>query len=124
LPRCALEELNIKEACLCEERQRRGNPLNNGTQAREIASLRLLPRIPKALAMLAGQALACMQKMQRSDVSEHFSAAKTHESVPPRFVTVQRGEMLAMTKICQLIRRSVWKFVRRFEPGIVKKSMK
>jgi site-specific recombinase XerD len=112
LPRCALEELNIKEACLCEERQRRGNPLDNGTQAREIASLRLLPR------------MACMQKMQRSDVSEHFSAAKTHESVPPRFVTVQRGEMLAMTKICQLIRRSVWKFVRRFEPGIVKKSMK
>jgi hypothetical protein len=90
LPRCALEELNIKEACLCEERQRRGNPLDNGTQAREIASLRLLPR------------MACMQKMQ-----EHFSAAKTHESVPPRFVTVQRGEMLAMTKICQLIRVSL-----------------
>ncbi len=31
-----------------------------------------LPRIPKTLAMLAGQALACMQKMQ-----EHFSAAMT-----------------------------------------------
>jgi hypothetical protein len=31
----------------------------------EIASLRLLPW------------MACMQKMQRSDVSEHFSAAKT-----------------------------------------------
>ncbi len=38
----------------------------------KIAALRLLPWIPKALAMLAGQALACMQKMQ-----EHFSVAMT-----------------------------------------------
>jgi len=27
--------------------------------------------------MLAGQALACMQKMQRSGVPEHFSVAMT-----------------------------------------------
>jgi hypothetical protein len=40
----------------------------------KIAALRLLPRIPKALAMLAGQALACMQ---RSGVPEHFSVAMT-----------------------------------------------
>jgi hypothetical protein len=33
-----------------------------------------------------------MQKMQ-----EHFSAAKTHESVLPRLVTPLRGELLAMT---------------------------
>jgi hypothetical protein len=38
----------------------------------EIASFRLMPWIPKALAMLVGQALACMQKMQ-----EHFSVAMT-----------------------------------------------
>jgi hypothetical protein len=48
-----------------------------------------------------------MQKMQRSDVSEHFSVAKTHESVLPRLVTAQRGEVLAMTKIYQLIRGSL-----------------
>jgi hypothetical protein len=33
-----------------------------------------------------------MQKMQ-----EHFSVAKTHESVLPRLVTAQQGELLAMT---------------------------
>jgi hypothetical protein len=31
----------------------------------------------EALAMLVGQALACMQKMQQSGVQEHFSAAMT-----------------------------------------------
>jgi hypothetical protein len=43
----------------------------------KIAALCLLPWIPKALAMLVGQALACMQKMQRSGVQEHFSVAMT-----------------------------------------------
>ena len=45
----------------------------------DIASSRrfLLPWIPKALAMLVGQALACMQKIQRSGVPEHFSIAMT-----------------------------------------------
>jgi len=38
----------------------------------KIAALRLLPCIPKALAMLVGRALACIQKMQ-----EHFSVAMT-----------------------------------------------
>jgi hypothetical protein len=54
--------------------------------------------MPKALAILVGQALACMQKMQRSGVPEHFSAAKTNESVLPRLVTAQRAEKLAMTR--------------------------
>jgi hypothetical protein len=45
-------------------------------QAGKIAPLRLSPGMPKALAMLAGQALACMQKMHRSGVQEHFSVAK------------------------------------------------
>jgi hypothetical protein len=43
--------------------------------------LRLLPWMLKALAMLVGQALACMQKMQRSGVLEHFSAAMTAVSL-------------------------------------------
>ena len=38
-----------------------------------------LPWIPKTLAKLVGQALACMQKMQRSGVPEHFSAAMIGE---------------------------------------------
>jgi hypothetical protein len=40
-----------------------------------------------------------MQKMQRSDVSEHFSAAKTVKSVLPRLVIAQRGKVLAMTMV-------------------------
>jgi hypothetical protein len=46
-----------------------------------------------------------MQKMQRSDVSEHFSVAKTHESVIPRSVTAQRGELLAMTSFSQVLEK-------------------
>jgi len=63
----------------------------------KIAALRLLPWIPKALAMLVGQALACMQKMQ-----EHFSVAMTVK-VLSGLVTAQRDEVLAMTVIYELI---------------------
>ena len=50
-----------------------------------------------ALAMRLLPWMASMQKLQRSGVPEHFSAAKTHESILPRLVTAQRGEVLAMT---------------------------